>query len=121
MTPAEFKTRFPEFASETDQRVQLFIDDAEPLFDEERWGDLYQAGVAYFVAHELTMANLQTAQGGSAKATANDTLSKKVGEVQTAKDASLLNKQADNPYLRTLYGQKYLAYRRIVGMGAAAV
>lgn len=120
MTPAEFKARFPEFASETDQRVQLFIDDADPLFDQERWGDLYPAGVANLVAHELVMANQRVAQGSSASLN-NDDLTTKVGDVQVAKDTMLLNKQADNPYLRTFYGQKYLSYRKIVGLGAVSV
>lgn len=121
MTPAEFKTRFPEFASTADARVQLFIDDADPLFDVERWGDLYSAGLANLVAHELVMANTQTAAAGSAAKLAGDTITKKVGDVQVTKDTMLLNKQADNPYLRTFYGQKYLTYRKLVGMGAVAV
>lgn len=121
MTPAEFKVRFPEFASETDQRVQLFIDDADPLFDQERWGDLYPAGVANLVAHELALANAQTAQGGSVASINTDDLTTKVGDVQVTKDTMLLNKQAENPYLRTFYGQKYLNYRKIVGLGAVSV
>lgn len=121
MTPAEFKARFPEFASETDQRVQLFIDDADPLFDQERWGDLYPAGVANLVAHEIVMANAQTVAAGKLSKLSTDTLTKKVGDVQVGKDTMLLNKQAENPYLRTLYGQKYLNYRKIVGLGAVSV
>lgn len=121
MTPTEFKTRFPEFASETDERVQMFIDDADPLFDVERWGDLYAVGVAYLVAHEMALANAQTAQGGSVAAMNNDDLTTKVGDVQVTKDTSLLNKQAENPYMRTMYGQKYLYYRKLVGIGAVAV
>lgn len=121
MTPSEFKTQFPEFAAETDARVQLFIDRAAPYFDVDRWGDLYPDGVAYYVAHELTLANAQAAQGGSVQALTNDTLTKKVGEVQITKDTGLLNKQADNPFFRTLYGQKYLYLRRQVGMGALSV
>lgn len=121
MTPAEFKARFPEFANETDQRVQLFIDDAAPHFDVSRWDDLYPAGVAYFVAHEMALANAQSAQGGSVMAMTNDTLTKKVGDVQVTKDTGLLNKQADNPFMRTMYGQKYLYLRRQVGAGALSV
>lgn len=121
MTPAEFKTRFPEFASEADPRVQLFIDDADPLFDQECWGDLYPVGLANLVAHEMTMANAQTAQGGSVMAMTNDDLTTKVGDVQVTKDTGLLNKQAENPYMRTLYGQKYLSYRKIVSLGAVSV
>lgn len=121
MTPSEFKTLFPEFSGESDQRVQLFIDRAAPHFDVERWGDLYSDGVAYFVAHELALANAQTAQGGSVQAMTNDTVSKKVGDVQVTKDAGLLAKQADNPFFRTMYGQKYLYLRKQAGIGALSV
>lgn len=121
MTPSEFKTLFPEFAAETDERVQLFIDRAAPHFDVARWGDLYPDGVAYFVANELAMANAQTAQGGSVQAMTNDILTKKVGDVQVTRDSGLLNKQADNPLYRTVYGQRYLYLRRQVGIGALSV
>lgn len=121
MTPTEFKTRFPEFAAETDARVQLFINDAEPNFDLARWDDLYEVGVAYFVAHEISLANLQTKLGGSAGSLAGDVSQKKVGEVSVTRDTGLLNRQADDPFLRTVYGQKYAYYRKLVGMGGAAV
>ncbi len=117
MTPSEFKTQFPEFEGETDERLRLFISRAAPHFDIERWGDLYPEGVANFVAHELTRAKVQAAQGGGA----SDTLNKRVGDVSIGKDAGLLAKQADNPFYRTLYGQKYLTLRRQVGMGALSV
>jgi hypothetical protein len=51
----------------------------------------------------------------------NDNLSKKVGDVQVTKDTGLLNKQADNPFYRTLYGQKYLYLRKQVGGGGLSV
>ncbi len=121
MTPSEFKTQFPEFAAETDERVQFFVDRAAPYFDVERWGDLYPDGVANYVAHELALAKAQTALGGSVQVMTNDTISKKVGDVQVTKDAGLLAKQADNPFYRTLYGQQYLYLRRQVGMGALSV
>lgn len=121
MTPSDFKTLFPEFTTETDARVQLFIDRADPHFDIERWDDLYPEGVANFVAHNMALANAQTAQGGSVGAMSNDNMLKKVGDIQVMKDTGLLNKQAENPFMRTLYGQQYLYLRRIVGMGASAV
>lgn len=121
MTPTEFKARFPEFSSETDGRVQLFINDADPLFDQSRWDDLYSVGLANLVAHELVVANEQTAAAGKIGRLANDTLTKKVGDVQVTKDTMLLNKQAQNPYMRTSYGQKYLQLRRLVGMGGVSV
>lgn len=121
MTPTEFKARFPEFSSETNDRVQLFINDADPLFDQARWDDLYPVGLANLVAHELVVANVQTAAAGQIGKLSNDTLTKKVGDVQSGKDSMLLNKQAENPYMRTTYGQKYLNLRKLVGAGGVAV
>lgn len=121
MTPTEFKARFPEFSSETDGRVQLFISDVTPLFDQARWDDLYTVGIANLVAHELVVSNEQTAAAGKISRLANDTLTKKVGDVQVTKDTGLLNRQAENPFMRTSYGQKYLQLRRLVGMGGVAV
>jgi len=117
MTPAEFKTRFPEFASVADQRVQLFITDADPFFDVARWDTLYPVGIANFVAHELTMADSTKTN----LANASDVLTSKVGDVQKTMDTMLLNKQADNPFARTKYGQKYLYLRRNVEIGVMAV
>ncbi len=52
-TVLEFRTRFPEFASVPDARVQMFLDDAALLMtSEEKWlGD-------YTVAHEYHAAHL---------------------------------------------------------------
>ena len=121
MPTSVIKAHSPESAAEPAEPVQLFIVRAAPHCDVERWGDLYPDGVAYHVAHELALANAQTAQGGSVQAMTNDTLTKKVGDVQVTKDAGLLATQADNPFYRTLYGQKYLYLRRQVGMGALSV
>lgn len=121
MTPSEFKTLFPEFSGELDARVQLFIDRADPYFDIGRWDAFYADGVAYFVAHELAMANAQAAPGGSTQALSSDVLTKKVGDVTITKDTALLSKQADNPYYKTAYGQRYLYLRKQVGIGALSV
>lgn len=121
MTPAEFKARFPAFASEADERVQDFIDDADPYFDVDRWGGFYSAGLGYFVAHKIVLANVAAGQGTSGKATATDILTKKVGEVEIQRDTGLLNLQAKDPFMRTLYGQEYKALALQVGIGAVSV
>lgn len=121
MTPAQFKARFPEFDHETSPRIQLFIDEAAAFFDVARWDALYPVGLANLVAHELTLANLQTVQAAGAAALGNDDASVRVGDVSVSKDGALLKAQAENPYLRTMYGQRYLSYRKLIGIGACAV
>lgn len=116
MTPADFKKRFPEFEQQSDERVQMFIDDADPFFDQVRWGDLYDLGISYLVAHEIALAN-----ANAASAMTDDVVMKKVGDEQVQRDSNLMNKQSDNPYMRTTYGQKYLYYMRFVGAGGVSL
>lgn len=118
VTPATFKTRFPSFSALTDARVQMFIDDADPAFNVCRWGDYYDLGLANYVAHELTMsAALEAGVGVKLDAT----LSKKVDVMQITFDAILKGKVVDNPFLATVYGQKYLSYRALISLGALAI
>lgn len=117
MTPAEFKTRFPEFVAELDSRVQFFIDDAIPFFDVERWDDTYPIGIAYFVAHALTMANTRVANG----AAVDDETSVTAGELSVTRSAQLIMAQAETEYLKTIYGQTYWLLAKRVGRGAVAL
>lgn len=119
MTPATFKTRFPEFASETDPRIQFFIDDAAPFFDVERWDDLYEIGIAYFVAHELSLSNARIAAGGAAAA--DDETSVTAGDLSYTRSAMLVAAQSENEYLKTAYGQKYLKFSKRIGKGGVAL
>lgn len=117
MTPAEFKTRFPEFASESDSRVQFYIDGSTPFFDVCRWDDLYSVGVAYFVAHEIMMANARVANGSAV----DDETGVTAGELSVTRSAQLVIMQAQNEYLKTIYGQKYLKFSKMVGQGGVAL
>lgn len=122
MTPSEFKALLPEFTNETDIRIQLLLDRSVPYFDVARWGSFYNDGVMYWVAHEITLANLMASKGGPVKAAKTmDVVRKRVGEIDVMRDSSLVNKGAENQYLRTEYGQRFLQLRRLAGMGAVTV
>ena len=120
MTPSEFKTRFPEFSTETDARVQLFITDADPMFDVARWDSLYSLGVANYVAHFLTVANAQAAAGAAGKML-DTKLSKKVGDLAVTNSEIALSARMKDPFMATPYGIEYRRLARIVGMGALSV
>ncbi len=119
VTPATFKLRFPSFAGLTDARVQMFIDDADPAFNVCRWGGYYDLGLANYVAHELTMA--AALEAGPKAALLDATIAKKVDVMSITFDAILKGKVVENPYLATVYGQKYLYYRDLISPGALAV
>lgn len=116
MTPTEFKAIFPAFASESDERIQVQLNLADPSFDVARWGGFYTLGLANYVAHQLTVGSVVS--NGSRQ---EGVISKKVGEVQVTKSEAILLKQMSNPFNRTHYGQEYLALSRRVGMGAITV
>jgi hypothetical protein len=113
---SDFRTRFPELASYTDAQVLLKIQDADAFFDPARWDDLLDLGMAYWVAHELVLGSLNAKQQAT-----DDAVMKKIGELSKQRDGELMNKQADNPYYRTTYGQRYLYYMNYVGAGGVSV
>jgi len=120
MTPTEFKARFPEFAAESDARVQLFITGADPMFDVQRWDSFYSLGVANYVAHALTVANAQAAASASGKLLDTST-QKKIGDLSVSKSEMALMARLKDPFMATPYGVEYRRLCRIVGLGALAV
>lgn len=118
MSPSEFKTRYPEFASETDPRIQVFIDEAVPHLDQDRWGDLYTQGLGLYVAHSLAWEN---AIAGTGSSSVDDDTSVSVGDVTISKSADVAAKQMANDFLRTPYGQRFDRLRKLVGAGAIAL
>lgn len=52
-TPAQFRTRFPVFAAESDERVQLFLDEASGKVDLTYVEADYQPAIMYAAAHLL--------------------------------------------------------------------
>lgn len=114
MTPTEFKVRYPEFNTETDQRVQLFLDEAIPHLDQARWDDLYVQGLGLYVAHSLALANADVG------ADIGNETNVKVGDVSLSKDSSIVKAQMDNEFYRTTYGQRYWRMAQMVGAGGIA-
>lgn len=119
MTPAEFKARYSQFATEGDGRVQIFLDEAATEMDEVRWADHFARGHGLLTAHSLTLANQEATTPGAV--VADLTTQKKVGDVSVSRSEAMLQAQADDPLMRTAYGQEFKRLRRTVGMGAWAV
>lgn len=126
MTPAEFKVFYPEFVNESDTRIQLYLDEAVNTMDQCRWSNWYERGLGLYTAHQIAIANHNASiasgvAGAGAVSGANDWTSKSVGDVSVGRDASIAAKQVENPWLRTTYGQQWVYYRNLAGVGAVAV
>lgn len=124
MTPDRFKLIFPEFDGEQNDRVQVLIDLADPQFDVARWGDLYEQGMANYVAHTLVLSGVRASQfnvSGPASALSSFQTSKTVGDVSVSRSDVMVQAQAKNPLLATAYGVEFARLRRLVGIGITAV
>jgi hypothetical protein len=116
--PASFKIRFPEFDSVSDARIQLFIDDAVIVLNSVYWGDKYDLGLNYLTAHLLTLgtkseAGSSTSVGGIA--------SRAVDGAQVSYNVTPTENQADAELASTIYGQRYLALRKTLGVAASVI
>lgn len=98
VTLSDFRIRFPEFDEVLDERVQIFLDDANEDLSLPAWGKYYDRGVYYLTAHRLTLAN--ASQTSSTFATS----SKSVGSVSVG---YAVNAREDN-YNSTKYGQEFV-------------
>lgn len=120
MDASEFKALFTQFASETDERVESFIDLAAPYFDVSRWGDFYSEGIANWVAHSIVVSNAEAAASTSV-VDADDFISDSAGGASTTRSGQMIADEARDPFLRTSYGRRYCYLRRLVGMGGVVV
>jgi hypothetical protein len=122
INPTDFKTRYPEFTTVADARVQVHLDDALLEVGEAAWGDSYERGVFLLAAHTLMLDPTviddiaDDADWGESRVT-----SRKVGDVSvTLARASSANSEEDW-YNQTGYGANYLRLKKRFGMGIAAV
>ncbi len=111
-TPTLFKVRFPEFDSEADARIQLFLDDTigfMGLSSDGRWCNNYDVAQCYLAAHLLVVGSFQE-DGDSGvvspikKQEVDDVIIEQAVSAVTAKEGE---------FGSTSYGKRYLSYRMI--------
>lgn len=121
ITLAEFRARFPEFASETeypDVRITIMIEEADILMrDPTRWGRLYKPSQLYLTAHLLTLAEYTS----TGTAGANFPINKQVVDDVEVGFAVVPVQPDIDTYLTTSYGQSYNKYLRMVYSGPYVV
>jgi len=116
--PTEFKTRFPEFSTITDPRIQIFIDDSTLLIVEATWGTLYSLAVCYLTAHYLALAE-QSSNGDSGSV--GNVASQAVDGTSISFNNPVMSSASQAFYNSTSYGQRFYSLIRSLGVGAATV
>jgi len=120
VTPTNIKARFPEFDSEDDSRIQVFIDDAGVILNEYHWGDKYDLGVSYYVAHSLAIANRATTSSGS-DVVSGRISSKSVDGVSVSYTDDIGVGGGSVEFQKTLYGQKFEYLMGTLGVTALVI
>lgn len=121
VTAASFKIRFPEFASVTDARIELFLADALLMLNAAYWGDKYDLGTNYFVAHKLALAIKSEASGGSGSGAGGPVSGKSVDGVSISYAVRISDNSKEAYYARTSYGLEYWALMKSLPIAAASI
>jgi len=114
-TPTAFKARFPEFNSIEDTRIQIFIDDACLVINEDTWGTLYSLAVCYLSAHYLALS--EDSLNGNSGSVGNVS-SQGVDGTSISFNTYSPDNASQTYWLSTQYGQKF--YSLIKSLGSMA-
>lgn len=118
-TIALFKSRFPEFDSVAEDRIQLFLDDAEAVMDSATWSNLFDAGQAYLAAHYLALATKSAV--GSTAASSGAVISRSVDGVSVSYGGASSTSHNAGYYSATAYGQRYFTMLKNLGIAASVI
>ena len=117
-TPANFKTRFPEFSSIDDARIQIFIDDSLLVLNETTWGTLYSLAVCYLTAHYLALGE---ASSGGDEGTVGPVASQAVDGTSISFNSFSPTSEFSSFYNSTQYGQRFYTLIKSLGVMAVSV
>jgi hypothetical protein len=123
LTPQEFRDLFPVYNDEIrypDATLTPWLTIADSLIDPQRWGELYNLGQGLFVAHNLALNALDERGGASGIPgiiSGGIVSGKSVGSVSVSYDTSQGIEDKAGHWGLTTFGNRFLRYLRLVGMG----
>jgi Protein of unknown function (DUF4054) len=131
LTSDVFLAWFPQFTAVDPVWVDGLLDQCQTAaFDPCVWGPWLQWGEALWVAHWLTLREMWFGGWDVDNPQADlwmrgviqtGVSSFSAGSVSWSKDTSLLDEQAKNPYMRTLFGQEFYAMQAKLAVGLVMV
>lgn len=115
---SQFRTRFPEFDSIADSFVNFALSDAADDMDVTRWGDRFDTGQGFLAAHYVSISSTgNLVVSGSVGANTQAT----TGPLSVTKNIPMAKNMSEAMLSGTVYGQRYMRLRSMVGMGGAVV
>jgi len=118
----EFKTRYPEFASTSPERIAGALQDAENQMSRKVWNKLYEQGLHALAAHLLYTSGALSPSGSHHGKPTQAILNRAVAGVSvgySAPDAGLGTNHRG--FGSSSYGQEYLRLRKLVGVHVLAI
>jgi hypothetical protein len=125
--PVQFRLDFPEFANATTyplSMINFWMGLGDTLLNVTRWGDRRPYGLSLFVAHNITLAAMDSASGAAGVTpgvSTNLVSSESAGPISYSLDTQSVSEQDGGNYNETKYGRQFLRLCRIVGIGGAQV
>ena len=116
-SPSDFKTRFPEFDSIDDPRVQVFLDDAA-LIVSANFRDYQDVATLYLAAHFLALS--ESTSSGDSSSTA-PVSSDGVDGVSTSYAVAQVESSHEQYLTSTQYGQRYIMYKKKIAVANVAI
>ena len=123
MTPADFRTDFPEFTDSTkytDASIEFWMGIAVSFVNPGRWSVLTDLGVALVTAHHLVMGQrdqVAAAVGGAPGEVKGPTASKSVDKVSVSYDTGAVALSDAGFWNLTTYGVRFMTIARAMGAG----
>ena len=113
---SQFRTRFPEFVDVDDSVINFAIADAADDMDVVRWGNRYDTGQLFLAAHFTV---LSSTNGSIKDGSVGPVQQATTGPLSVQYGSPVAKTQTDAMLTATVYGQRYLRLRNMVGMGGA--
>lgn len=127
ITIEQFRQAMPGFSDSAvfdDPSLQLWLDAADKLHHEERWGDLLTLGKQLFVAHYITVDALmakEAGMGGIGGLRSGAITSEGGDSVNVSFDVSGTTEVDAGHWNQTVWGKRYIRLARLVGAGPVHV
>jgi hypothetical protein len=122
MTVEQFRTEFPPFANTTlytDESIEFWLRQVTvyPPIDAHRWGQFYNLGLRLWVAHNLMYMSYANSRAATGQVGSGIATSKSVNGVSVGYDLNFGQEMNAGWYGTTPYGNQFLYYLRLAGMG----
>ena len=110
---SQFRVRFPEFSAIDDSVVNFALNDAAALMDITKWGTRYDTGQAFLAAHYVALSSTDSGSGGVSVGPVSQATT---GSLSVSYAVTAAKDMSDAMYGSTVYGQRYLSLRKLVGL-----